>query len=498
MHEFMQKQVINLRHISKIALMQMGAVFLCLVFTSCQTYYEKHYTFNAAFEAGRIEEAEKILLDNKPRKRAKDKLIYYANLGTVQSISGKYEASNEVLEKGYQFSENKLIDLSGEALALLTNPNYTWYKGEKHEMLYLNYYKLLNCLKLGDLESAQIEARRLYFRGLMVESQARGDESFRRDAWLNYAAGLAFEAAGDVNNAHVFYKRAVGAYEEYAQFFKSKTPEALKKSVVKTAWLNGFTSDFDFYSKKFGIQFEASPKNGGTLVLIWHNGLSPVKQENRINLYLQKGGVSGFQFVNTDLGFTFPLFIDNPSNYNPRNFDNLKVISVALPTYVDRALNYTAAKVNLNGKPVEYDKVEDLGDVARKCLKDRILLEYGKAISRMAIKEGVRMAAKEATRAAVANSGNPKGQQNRKETADVAASLVSFIVNVANVATEKADTRGWQTLPKEIYMTKVEVPAGEHTLTFSAFNKLTGQQIERSIEVDVAAGQTVVRSMTTF
>ncbi len=482
----------------KIALMQMGAVFLCLSFSGCQTYYEKHYKFNTAFEAGRIEEAEKILLSKKPRKRAKDKLIYYSNLGTVQNIIGKYEESNVTLEKGYQFSENKLIDIKGEALALLTNPNYTWYKGEKHEILYLTYFKLLNCLKLGDLESAQIEARRLYFRGLMVETQARGEKSFKQDAWLNYAAGLAFEAAGDFNNAHVFYKRAVAAYEEYEKYFKSKMPDALKKSIVQTAWLNGFATEYDFFSKKFGVNYTAGPQNSGTLLLLWHNGLSPVKAENRINLYLQKGGVSGFQFVNNDLGFNFPLYVDNPSNYNPNNFDNLKVISVALPTYTDRPLNYTTAKVSLNGQPVDYDLVEDLGEVARKCLKDRIILEYGKAVSRLAIKEGVRLAAREATRAAVANSGSDKGTQNRKETADVAASLVSFIVSVANVATEKADTRGWQTLPREIYMTKIEVPAGEHTLTFSALNRHTGQTIERKIQVDVVEGQTVVRSMTTF
>jgi hypothetical protein len=483
----------------KQAFVQIGAVFLCLTLSGCQTYYQKHYKFNTAFEAGKIEEAESILLSSKPRKRAKDKLIYYANLGTVQSISGKYEESNKALEKGYQFSENKLVDLSGEALALLTNPNRTWYKGEKHEMLYLNYYKLLNCLKLGDLECAQIEARRLYFRGLMVETQSRGDDSFKQDAWLNYAAGLAFESAGDWNNAHVFYKRAVQAYEDYQKFFQSSAiPTSLQQAIVRSAWENGFDTDYNFFSKKFNSTYKPDPKKNATLLLLWHNGLSPVKTENRINLYLQKGGVSGFQFVNNDLGFSFPFFIDNPSNYNPRHFDNLKVISVALPTYTDRPLNYQRATVKLNGQTIGYDKVEDIGDVARKCLKDRILVEYAKAVSRIATKEAIRIAAREATRAAVANSGNEKDRQNRKETADVAASLTSFIVNIANVATEKADTRGWQTLPREIYMTKIDIPSGTHTLSFSAHNKHTGQQIERSITVEAKPGETVVRNMTTF
>lgn len=485
--------------LKKQALVQMGSVFLLLTFSGCQTYYQKNYEFNTAFEAGKIEEAERILLSSKPKKRAKDKLIYYANLGTVQSISGKYEESNKALERGYQFSENKLVDLSGEALALLTNPSRTWYKGEKHEMLYLNYYKLLNCLKLGDLECAQIEARRLYFRGLMVETQSRGDDSFKQDAWLNFAAGLAFESAGDWNNAHVFYKRAVQAYEDYQKFFQSVVmPKSLQLAIMRSAWENGFQGDYDFFSKKFNAVYTPDPAKKASLILIWHNGLSPVKTENRINLYLQKGGVSGFQFVNNDLGFSFPFFIDNPTNYNPRHFDNLKVISVALPTYTDRPLNYQQATVKLNGQTIGYDKVEDIGEVARKCLKDRILIEYAKAVSRIATKEAIRIAAREATRAAIANSGADKGRQNRKDQADVAASLTSFIVNIANVATEKADTRGWQTLPKEIFMTRIDISAGTHTLSFSALNKHTGQLVERSITVEAKPGETVVRNMTTF
>src|SRR5215470_9882828 len=66
-----------------------------------------------------------------------------------------------------------------------------------------------------------------------------------------------------------------------------------------------------------------------------------------------------------------------------------------------------------------------------------------------------RMAAKD-TVAAVASSSysNDAG----------GAALLGLLVNVAGVVTERADTRSWFTLPGEIYLLRLPLPPGEHTL----------------------------------
>ena len=44
---------------------------------------------------------------------------------------------------------------------------------------------------------------------------------------------------------------------------------------------------------------------------------------------------------------------------------------------------------------------------------------------------------------------------------------LGLLVNLAGVVTEQADTRSWQTLPNQIFMVRMLLPAGRHTLNLS-------------------------------
>ena len=44
---------------------------------------------------------------------------------------------------------------------------------------------------------------------------------------------------------------------------------------------------------------------------------------------------------------------------------------------------------------------------------------------------------------------------------------LGLLVNLAGVVTEQADTRSWQTLPNQIFMVRMLLPAGTHTLNLS-------------------------------
>ena len=47
---------------------------------------------------------------------------------------------------------------------------------------------------------------------------------------------------------------------------------------------------------------------------------------------------------------------------------------------------------------------------------------------------------------------------------------LGLLVNLAGVVTEQADTRSWQTLPNQIFMVRMPLPAGTHTLNLSFLN----------------------------
>ena len=44
---------------------------------------------------------------------------------------------------------------------------------------------------------------------------------------------------------------------------------------------------------------------------------------------------------------------------------------------------------------------------------------------------------------------------------------LGLLANLAGVVTEQADTRSWQTLPNQIFMVRMLLPAGIHTLDLS-------------------------------
>ena len=44
---------------------------------------------------------------------------------------------------------------------------------------------------------------------------------------------------------------------------------------------------------------------------------------------------------------------------------------------------------------------------------------------------------------------------------------LGILANLAGVVTEQADTRSWQTLPNQIFMVRMPLPAGTYTLNLS-------------------------------
>ena len=53
--------------------------------------------------------------------------------------------------------------------------------------------------------------------------------------------------------------------------------------------------------------------------------------------------------------------------------------------------------------------------------------------------------------------------------------LAGRLVNLLNVVTESADTRSWQTLPNQIFLLRLRLPAGTHNVTLSFSNRANRQ-----------------------
>ena len=122
------------------------------------TFYAKTYEFNKSVGSGHIEEAEKMLEDNKDKlEESKIRFLYFVNAGLVEHLKGDFEKSNSFFEKADLFVEDARKKAMEEGAALLLNPNISTYRAEDHEILMINYYKALNYYLLNQPNEALVE-----------------------------------------------------------------------------------------------------------------------------------------------------------------------------------------------------------------------------------------------------------------------------------------------------------------------------------------------------
>ncbi|MFY0600558.1 MAG: hypothetical protein JXR03_12880 [Cyclobacteriaceae bacterium] len=447
---------------------QLGLILLLSFSFSCATYYQVNQEFNSRFEQGNLASAEKFLKKNKTKRT---KFLYYANRGVVNSMEGNYEQSNSWLERAYIYNEDYRKKATDVAASFLVNPTVIPYQAEDHEQLLLLYFKALNYLKINDYESALVECRRLNLQLDELSDKYKSDKKYKRDAFIQNLMGIAYEASGDVNNAFIAYRNAYKVYkEDFTNLFGVGAPDQLKKDLLRTAYLNGFQSDLDFYEREFDMKYKHDSKES-EMVFFWHNGLGPVKGEWSINFAVQGGGDGFVTFANSEQGMTYPFPISSLSSDQSNSLKNLEVFRVAFPKYVERPPSFSSAYIETKNGRYNLELAEDVNQIAFKTLEERMLKELGKGLLRAALKK--------ATETAV-----------REESEGWGA-----VLGMVNAFTERADTRNWQTIPHSIYYTRVPLKVGDNQVKLKTQNFQNGGSATESFTFSVSRkGQTVFHS----
>lgn len=475
--------------------------FICvglaaLFFQSCQTYYHANQEFNTAFERGDFEKCEQWLLSHKPRKRSKNKFLYETNLGLIRFLRNEPIPSNESFEKAFLLVEDFQKNAGENVASLLTNPKRITYQGERFEQLLINYFKALNQFKLDQPELALIECRRLVRKMNVLEDQGKKDK-YNTDGFILWMMGAFFESAGEPNDAYIFYKKAHEAYVgNFGTVAKVSEPAQLKLDLVRLAYKNGFSTEGELFESKLGVKNNPLHGDQGSVILLWHKGLGPVKSEDRLTFTLVKGLGGQFNFTNEAYGFSIPYFLppSEPSN----RLDGLKIITMALPKYMDRGAYYKDMTVNVGSNQFSFQPATHLNEVAKADLNDRMGRELLNAVGRVAIKQAIQYAATKGTEAALNDGRGTKEQREKKaQTADLVGSLVNLGLTIANTATEVADTRNWQTLPESIEVVRINLPSGTQTFTLNGKAK-DGKTFTQEIVLNVKPGETIFHTIHTF
>ncbi len=418
--------------------------FVVGIAQSCATYYQSTYDFNQSFEKGELENALNQLRTSPSRDFRKKEFLYQVNNGLLLSVLGRYEESNGYFEKAYLLGEDYHKNYINEAASFLTNPQLVSYRGEDHEHLLLLYYKAINFLKLKRTDEALVECRRLNIRLQQLSDRYSDDKKYKQDAFINLLMGIIYDSDKDYNNAFIAYRNAYNIYQsDYARLFGMAIPSQLKIDLVKTAFLAGMESEFDFYKEEFGmLDYSYQEPEGGELVFFWHNGLGPVKSEWSVNFAITRKD-NWVTFHNADLGLSFPFPIGDYDEKEKRGLADLEFFRVAFPKYIERPTYFRSAVIAIDSLQIPMEPIEDINRIAFQVLKQRMTLEFSKALLRAAVKKVTEY-------------------QFRKEN-----KALGSLFGLFGAITEKADTRNWQTLPHAIYYSRVPLKLGVNKVELS-------------------------------
>lgn len=435
------------------------------------TYYQRFYQFNKSVSDGNLEAAEQMVKSGKEKfEKGKLRFLFWVNAGMVASMQGKFEESNAYFEKADLFIEDYQKNVLEEGGALLLNPNLSTYKGEDHEKLMINYYKALNYYQMGAYDDAIVECKRMDIRLHQLSDKYKSDNKYKEDAFIHTLMGIIYDGTRDFNNAFIAYRNALNIYEdEYARLFKMDVPEQLKYDLVRTADLSGIYDERDRFIRKFNIDYSRPDPNQSQVVVIWNNGLGPVKDEWGINftiVYSEKGWVT---FVNDQYNMSFPFYVGEDNDLS-----KLTWVKVVFPKYVERPLYYKKATVKLNDEEKQLSMVEDVNAISFKVLEERMLLEFSKSLLRVALKQ-----------AAAAQVG--------KDNEGLGTAL-----SILGSMSESADTRNWQTLPHSIYYTRLDVEANHENHIQMDLTNVNGQEDAHEFKVKPNEGETVIFPINTM
>ncbi len=385
------------------------------------------------------------------------------SLGLLEKARLEYLANNNIQSRQDFAQTYKLVQQSQQGAkieisrgienvaAVMSNDNAIRYDIPLYEQSMLHSYQALNYLTQQDLSGALVEVRRANqvqeralkasTNSIVASQKNRTAKNFSMDglsqqypsmnraigqvkngfqnAYTFYLSALLYEAANQKNDAYIDYKKALEIYPDN---------HYLQQDVWRLANTLQMTNDISLLRKSLARKITrestyASDNNRGEVIIIIENGVVRAKQEASLSL---------------------PIYTSH---------NDMRFYSIALPSYPNQLTYYSPLTLMYQNKSYQAEEIVRLQSLAAKQLQDQLPIIVTRQITRLLAKEEVR-------------------QTLVKKGGDIS----NIFANIYNIATEKADTRSWSTLPDSIHILQLNLSTGIHTLNIHING--VSQQIE--------------------
>jgi hypothetical protein len=421
-----------------------------LLVCGCASHHSELADVRASLVNGDVDAAVAEFEEKDPKDTD---LLYLLERGYIMHLAGRWEESNAAFE----VAENRADDLftksiSRAAISIVSSDLALPYRSVPHELQFVQYYRSLNYIALGHPQEALVEARKSSAYLAEYAKLTEGQELFRQDAFLQYFTGLLYESEREVNDAIVSFRDAAHRYDEYAVAYGWSEPP----------WLD---ADYFAAAQHLGLQWEADSLlaadstvvqraiegDDHNLVVFFETGFVPFRESVNITLpvFKTESAATGEEAEFEEAKYYVDQYSGDIYAYEKGKVKLDKVVSFAFPALVEipREIQYCELELE-SGETTEAVLVLDLAAIAEADFQRRIpgimLKTVARALAKDAVQEGVKDA----------DEG------------------LGWLVNIVNVATERADTRGWILLPGQFHMLKTTVQPGEQVLTARFYDAL--------------------------
>ncbi len=421
-----------------------------LFFTACAPVTSHYLVVEQHLASHDARSADAAIEKQEKDYRKEDRLLYQLDRGMTLSLSGQFERSNQLLDRATQTAEALYTEsITRHGAALLTNDYLLPYSGEDYERVMIHMISALNYAQMGQLDEALVECRRVNTAlNKIHDQQFETDRGYQEDAFARYLSGALFEAAGEVNDAFLSYRKAYETYQVWVGTYGMPIPPMIGADLLRTSAALHLDEEHKAYKKLFP-HTQWTPlkdkKSHGEILLVSLHGKSPRKEDAFLDLIINQN--LWLSIIQTDVWRAHGATGNLP--FAPIG----QLVRVAFPQYVPDKTSVRHLEVTISGSKTPAGKstlMSDLTAIAVRDLSDRINRIRIKAFARAALKA---LIVKGATDKAEAQYGRLGGL------------LIGTVAEAAAATTEVSDKRSWRTLPDEIHLTRIALPAGTYQLS---------------------------------
>jgi hypothetical protein len=439
--------------------------------SGCASAPSRYGLIEDSVRAGNMGEADQIMERAEHEYGSKSRALYGMDRGMTLHLAGRYQDSNAVLDQAEEETERLYTRrIRVETKAFLLNDTELPYEGESYERIMINVLKALNYGVMGNWEAALVEARRIDQRLNLLFDQTDEKDSYREDAFARYLTGILYEAAGELNDAFIAYRKAYENYRLMQSWSRVPAPYLLRADLLRVTDALKMSQEYEEYRQAFpdtSWQPVAETQHLAQIVVFSYNGRAPRKEDRFIDLPVS---LDALKLVLLTKGVLGASTQETRAAESALYGLNGHVVRVAIPVLVPQKTSVTYGEISLRGADTivsaRTERAQNVTALAEQDLAEQLGGLAAKAVARAAVKYAM---AEGAGRGAAAAAG----QNNAGALIGV---LVRLLAHTLAVGTEEADKRSWRTLPDEVQVARLWVPPGSYELRIRSVGH-NGEQV---------------------